>query len=522
MKNTKHLLLAVVCICLSMGAFAADGGSVFNNVRKVYLNSMGEIKDGKEVKGYYMFYKLDKADKTNGDYRLELLDANGREIKGIPLKIELGAHLIEGAYNGNAFAFEFYEPKKKSLEFISYTREGKELGKHSVTNLKMMERMMYESKMKSGDNESNSEKSLFPAGDNGFIRYGVEKEKKVESIIEYMDNNMKVLWTWRSDPDDKMMDFASFAACNDNYLISSVIKKKSLMAKDYTTDIMCIDIKTGKVKYRNELQDKGKYYNCSIFDLDNNSNTVFIAGEYYDDPDFVKSNSLGIFAATVGEDGKFTKSKQLSWGADISKKIAVNSKGKLENNNKIFFHHAERTSDGHIYLIAEQYKRVADGVGIAMAALGNGKASVTKINLFDLMIFDLSPSFDLEKVNIFEKKKRSVGLPEGSNFMSTNMIAYILKYEGAFDYEFTQPKPDNTGFSVISTVKAEDEKGKSTEVVNTINLSEDKKFTTDNIEFKEKGISSTLLKAKTGYVMFLKYNKKEKEIKFDLEKINME
>jgi hypothetical protein len=102
------------------------------------------------------------------------------------------------------------------------------------------------------------------------------------------------------------------------------------------------------------------------------------------------------------------------------------------------------------------------------------------------------------------------------------MIAYILKYEGAFDYEFTQPRPDNTGFSVVSTVKAEDEKGKSTEVVNTINLSEDKKFTVDNIEFKEKGVSTTLLKAKTGYVMFLKYHQKEKEINFDLEKINMD
>jgi hypothetical protein len=256
--------------------------------------------------------------------------------------------------------------------------------------------------------------------------------------------------------------------------------------------------------------------------MDNSTNNVFIAGEYYDDPDFVKSNSLGIFAATIGEDGNFSSSKQLSWGGDISKKIAVNSKGKLENNNKIFFHHAERTSDGHIYLIAEQYKRVADGLGIAMAVMGSSRANVTKINLFDLMIFDLSPSFDLQKVNIFEKKKRSVALPNGSNYMSTNMIAYILKYEGAFDYEFTQPRPDNTGFSVVSTVKAEDEKGKSTEVVNTINLSEDKKFTVDNIEFKEKGVSTTLLKAKTGYVMFLKYHQKEKEINFDLEKINMD
>ena len=522
MKNTKHQLLALLFICFATSTFAGDDKNVFQNVGTIYLNSIGEIRDGKVVKGYYLFYKLDKADKANSNYKLELLDANGRGIKDIPIKMQQGAILIEGAYNGTAFAFEFYEPRKRSLEFISYTKEGKELGTHSVTNLKMMERMMYESKMKSGDGESNSEKSLFPAGDNGFIRYGIEKEKKVESIIEYMDNSMKVIWTWRSDANDKMMDFASYAASNNKYLISSIIKKPGLMSKDYTLDVLCLDMKTGAKKYRTELQDKGKYYNTAIFDIDETTNDVFIAGEYYEKAEFIKSNSLGIFAATLGTNGKIKTSKQLSWGGDISNKLAVNYKGKLENDNKMFFHHAERTSDGHVYLIAEQYKRVADAMGIAAAVMGNGKASVTKINLYNLMIFDLSPTYDLQKVSIFDKKKRSVTLPQGSNFLSTNMIAYMLKYQGSFDYEYTQPKTDNSGFSVVSIVKAEDEKGKSTEVVNTINLNEEKKFSTDNIEFKEKGIYATLLQAKPGYVMFMKYSRKEKQIKFDLEKINMD
>jgi hypothetical protein len=57
-------------------------------------------------------------------------------------------------------------------------------------------------------------------------------------------------------------------------------------------------------------------------------------------------------------------------------------------------------------------------------------------------------------------------------------------------------------------------------MIGTISLNADKKFTTDNIPFREKGSRAFVYSAKYGYVLMGRYYKKEKKLTLGLEKIN--
>ncbi len=58
-KTLFSLLVALLSIQFSLTA----QNLTFDNVAKVYLRNSGSISTGKEITGYYFFYKMENADK---------------------------------------------------------------------------------------------------------------------------------------------------------------------------------------------------------------------------------------------------------------------------------------------------------------------------------------------------------------------------------------------------------------------------------------------------------------------------
>src|SRR6478609_9837983 len=103
MKSKLSLLILFVI------AFAANAQtSSIKNVTKISSRGGGVILQDNHVKGYYSFVQLEKIDENTNNYQLNLFDENLREINSINIKRPTKYVLIDGAFNGEAFCFLFY------------------------------------------------------------------------------------------------------------------------------------------------------------------------------------------------------------------------------------------------------------------------------------------------------------------------------------------------------------------------------------------------------------------------------
>lgn len=195
----------------------------------------------------------------------------------------------------------------------------------------------------------------------------------------------------------------------------------------------------------------------------------------------------------------------------------VNARGQFDgNSSRILFHDFIRSSDGSIFAIGEQYKKVASAAGIVgnvmMAALaGNaGTFSNAQLNVYNMVIFEFTPEVVLKKVHVFEKDKNVFPLPAGAEYLSPKLVSYYARALGGFDYAFTQRAEDRSTFHV-SYVNYDREKGQaSRNVLNSIVYTPEKNFVVDSMPLDRRSTSYFVFPAKDGFVMVTEYYKKEK------------
>jgi hypothetical protein len=227
--------------------------------------------------------------------------------------------------------------------------------------------------------------------------------------------------------------------------------------------------------------------------------------------------------------GKIIQSKYITWQKDLNRYVKVDDKGRVEDMGWIYFHKVLQTEDGKIFAIGEGYKKVADGVGIAMNALsiiggasgatmGGYGWSNTKLKITNLMTLELSPNFDLINAKVYAKNSNSFSLGTGSDFVSPHTLALAAKSYGAFDYAFTQLGQDKASF-VSGYTDYQREKNYTGSVFNSISYN-DGKITNDRINLKTEASSIRLMPAKPGFVLLVEYFKKAKRLDMHMEKIN--
>ncbi len=149
------------------------------------------------------------------------------------------------------------------------------------------------------------------------------------------------------------------------------------------------------------------------------------------------------------------------------------------------------------------------------------RASVTQINIYNLVVFQFNPDFSINKVHVFEKNKSVMQLPSGALESSPKAVSHFAKSWGAFDYRFTQMSPDNSTFLVtyVDYDKSQSSAG-SAFVIGSVVYTPEKTFVVDKFNMKRRSSEFNIMKAKSGYLYVVEYFRKEKKIEGHLEKVN--
>ena len=211
----------------------------------------------------------------------------------------------------------------------------------------------------------------------------------------------------------------------------------------------------------------------------------------------------------------------MSWAKDLSKYLNVDQRGKVADLGYVYIHRIMQTEEGKIFVVGEGYKKVADGLGIAANVLTGGyNASMTKLQITDLIMLELSTDFVLENAQLYPKNKNSFSLAYGgSDFASPHTLALVAKMYGAFDYIYTQMGKNNASFVSAYTDYERNKGGYKGMTFHSISFY-DGKISTDKINLKTDASRMAILPAKPGAVLLMEYYKKDKRLELRMEKIN--
>jgi len=514
-KNVCSLLLFIV---MTMSLQAQT--KTFDDVLEVRLQDMGPIYQDQQVKGYYLFYNMEKADRKNNNYKLIVLDDNLNKVSEKDMTESKYIRLSDAAYDEQSLFFVFYESREKKLEFRRYDTQCKLLSK-KTEELSNREAGMYENP---ADYGAMNPINLAPVVGKGFVHYTLQKNNKIGYSIRFFGEEGHKDWTYRSAEKSDEMEFPFHLGYSDKLLLTSIIKKKGAMSRDLDFYLQGIDIETGKKVFEKTLDDP-KYAIQLLNAFPDPSGDIILSGVYFDKDDkLAKAASLGLFTGKMNSSGEFVTRNYISWAKDVSKKLPTNSKGKVEGGGYVFFHKALRNSEGKFFAIGEMYGKAASALGIATTALGvlsgGGGASVVKIEVRDMVVFEFNPDLTLADVKVFEKKSSGIELPSGAEFSSTQLLGNYVNYLGGFDYMYTQKNEDA---SIISFCydNYERAKGKTKHVLGVVSRrAGEQTYATDKISLETDASWIRSYPAKPGYVLLMEYFRKKKKVDLRLEKFN--
>lgn len=523
--KTKLFYLALF-LCLSLGIQAQN--YEYSNVQRFSTRSTGPIIKDEAIKGYYVFYPEEKVDRKNIAFKISLLDDNLTQTATFDLVRPKKYILIESSFNSNAFVFNFYDPKSKTMEYVSFDRSGKELGSVKSDKVSTFELAAVKAIVA---NPEVTTTNIFPVGDNGFVRLANVDNRKYGYVVSKYDNTLHQLWAYGSDVDSKLIERADVLSADENHVLLQIAKSKSQMTAKFDTYLILLDTKTGKELYNFQMQDdnEGQLSVLNAFIIDD-SGDALVVGEFYAPNDNVlKDKSLGIYARGVERNGEYSVFKKYHWDGEIAKvkreTMDDDEKDNDKGTNQIYFHHFVRAQNGHVFAIAEQFKKQASALGIASMVLsgGNSNTAASEIKITNMVVAEFDKDLKLVDYSIIPKKKTRVYLPAGSSLLSPQKLGYYVKSIGGFDYNFTSKNIEKDSYHAVYTDfnrKDDESKEKSDAMVGSINIV-DGKMTADRFPVNTDANLIWFNPAKPGYVLVGEYYRKGKRVTMRLEKITI-
>ncbi len=519
MKTRISCLLLLATFAFAMNAQVVN----YEGMRKRYSTGVKAIIEHHEVKGYYVFYFLDKANKKENLYSFNLLDENMDKTHSVELTRPKRESLLEISFNGTHFCLSFVEPREKYLEYLVLDKTGKQVATYKVTDISKNEIAMYMTATESEDEEFMG--GIAPITGKGFVRYGMEKENGWRYVMEMFDNNGKKVWEANSGATSKKSyETGSPLFSNDKYLITNISMREKIFTSELDYFVAGYDAATGKEKFKLEMTGTDYFHFPLGVNYEDASGEFFVYGEYYKPgKNPISTKSLGFFIKVVdAATGKVKQSGYCSYEKDVTRIMPVSSRGKLEDGRNFTIHRMTRTADGKIFAVAEQFKKAVSGLGVAANMLSSSSnMSAIKVNLFDIMIFEFTPNLELKQIHIFEKDKTSVELPKGLGMQPANTLSYYLKLYGWFDYCFTSETADKKQFSIVYTNYDKDKEEGNKFILGTISYNKDQKLVTDKIPKESKSTYFLAIPAKAGYVAVFEYYRKKRIGQLRLEKLNI-
>jgi hypothetical protein len=516
-KTTGLLLFTVLSLCC-LCAKAQEKLSV-DKVYKMSIRNGGTIISDEQVKGYYFFYRSDKIDRKTNEYTLQIIDANLNKVKDIKFQDSKKIALLESSYNGSSLVFMFYDDDQNMLDYRLYNLDGKQTYTYSKPLDKRSE-IYFKQAVSQQDDEESENQNIFDIDNKGFLSITPLREnKKYTYDVNFYSSDKKRTWTYNPIEDGKFTS-AQYLGANDSVALIEVLSKQKLMSKDIESTILGINLSNGRKAFEVRTQDgKNQLYPMNVSTL-KGGNSFLLIGPYYEGNDNVmKDKSDGIGVWEMNNQGKIVRSKYNSWSKDMSKYLKVDQKGRVDDLGYVYFHNLQQTADGKFFAIGEGYRKVADGVGIALNVLsGSYSAPVTKLKITDMLMLTLSSDFQLLSAEIYEKNNNNFSLTTGTDFASPHTLALIAKMYGAFDYSFTQTGKNHSSFTTAYTdyERSKEYKGLTFNAISYY----DGKITKDKINLKTDAKWLRVLPAKPGSILIMEYFKKSKRLDMHMEKLN--
>jgi hypothetical protein len=506
-----------------LSLFATLGSSVFaqtyklENVENFRGNGIKPVKNENGIAGFTIFYKTDKADSKNDNYAFELLDEKLNKVSRVKVVLPRGSRLIQSVHNGVTLGMMFYNAKESEYLFRAYDNTLKLVGSSKQDDINKYERAAI---AQMTEEESSAIYGIHAVPGKGFVRAGYGEDKDQFSVTAY-DVNFKKKWSYQTPKGTDGMETFFLSDISDKYVSGLIMRRKGMMSTKFEYFLAVFDIETGK-KLVDVSVEKGKE-NLSISAtslLDNDQ--VLVQGEYYDADDKAgvnKSNGLYLKKFDI-KTGKAIGDNKLSWKGDIKKMFGEKGDKRIEDNYSNYPMSLIRAANGHTYIVYEQFKKAADGVGIAVIALG-GRASAVKVKIGDLWMLELDENDKPVGVKYYEKEGSSLMMPPGLGMYGTGLLGMFAKAMGGFDYQFTQKSANSRTFSVAYVNYDREEGEKSKPIVASIFMTDDGSLNYDKVDITApKKTNQYLYPAPGNNIMLVQYNYKEEVLSLKLIKMN--
>ncbi|MEM7373150.1 MAG: DUF6770 family protein [Bacteroidota bacterium] len=526
MKRKTSMMLILLSLSV---LFAAGQSSSFDNVLNFQNRGSGYIFENNQIKGYYMFYRVDKVAKKTFSYQLRILDQNMQEAVSTTMERPKYFYLVESTFNGNAFMFLYYDRKEKAFELVTYNKQAQQISSKRYSKLRNQDIQLYTAYGMLSDEASNP--SIYPVGNRGFLRTSLKTRGMRSGYrLEYLSNDLSESESWSigTPEDSKMIEFATVSSVTEDYATVIVVRRKGAMSKDFKYFVQLLDLHTGEIAFEEALSRKDHNYSVQFCTYDPEGDQMILMGNYYDVGDkALKGKSKGLYAMSLDTNGEQRNLELISWGKDIAQYLDVNEKGRLDEGGWITVHRIVRASDGKMYAIGEEFKKAVSKAGVALNVLsaagggsGSGVANIKAV-VKDMVIFELGEDLALQDVQVFEKRHNNVLLPQGYGLMGPGMLAYFMKLVGWFDYSYTQQSEDKDMFysTYFSKVKEEGQR-KKTPIFGVIIRDDVGDFSVDQINLETEASEMWVMPAKSGYVAIWEYFNKAQKVDVRLEQVN--
>jgi hypothetical protein len=526
MKNLKTLVAAFV---FSMGTLSAQT-TVPNVLNLRSVSNSGTIVENNKIVGYYVFYTKEKVDKENNAYEIAIFDDNYNASGNFEIVRSKKSVLLEVVYNGSSFMMQFYN-NKTGMEFVSYDRSGTLLGKSTIAADDLSK---WEVRKIEANYASQTENlSIYPMGNQGFIRNTFVKNDKLGYEIVAYDNNAKEIWSYGTDPNSSLVETSEIVDVSENILTATVAKKKNMMTKEMDMYCLILDTKTGKKikEFQLGTEATGRKSILKSF-INEKTQKIIIVGEYFKPKDdYLKDKSQGIFAMELDLSGNELSTTEYAWKGDIDKFKMENmdeeDKKEAGKPFSIFFHDIVVSDNGHIFLIGEQFRKQVSAGGVAMqlaagATGGSTNAGAFEVRVGNMVVIELDENKKMVDFDIVSKKKTSINVP-GGGLMSSSTMGYYIKSLGGFDYSFTSRDEAKDQFDIVYIdFNRKEQKGdikKSDVMIGVISV-RDGEDSAKRVPINSNSFYFWIQPAKPGYISVGEYYRKEKKLEFRMESLS--
>jgi hypothetical protein len=518
MKRTLFALL----LLLGFGSALSAQKMTIENVHKASARNAAAIKEGSDVKGYYFFFISDKIDKKTNEYTLRITDNSLKLLKDVKFQDSKHVYILESSFNGTDLIFLLYNDDERTFDYQVYGADGKKKFNYTRQLTKKEERYLEATYLAMEDDEEQF-KGLYPIDGTGFISVTPSREDKDYTFqVDFFATGKRKTWSYTPTDGKRLM--GDYLGYYKGVVYMEVLKYDRAMDQKPDSYILGLNLETGKKVFEKPTDSKFRFYPASLSLV--NEGKAYLYGEYFDvDANIMKDKSKGYAFWSIDETGKITSEKYLSWDLEMAKHMTVTSKGKVEDFGFIYLHQIVQLADGNIYAIGEGFRKQASALGIASTGLailagGGRRASVTKLQVTDMMILSFDKDFNIKGAKVYEKRNNNFELPGGQDFVSTPLMGKMLKYYyGGFDYEYTQVNKDLTSFSVCYSDFVKEKGTYKGGTFNSITIA-DGKMTTDRINTKSDAKFSAVFQSSQGQVLIMDYFKKEKKLEMHIEKLN--